>query len=223
MQLHSTRVPATCPQCGQAFKMLPCEAAYGRRFCSRKCRLNYDHSRATARDIINQRFWSNVDKSGDCWLWQGLVLNSGYGQFYAAGKRYRAHRYSWILAHGPIPEGLSVCHTCDNPLCVNPDHLWLGTTLANQLDAVRKGRKASGIKSGAYTHPEQVQRGETHPSAKLTEADVLYLRRIWRRGHKRGDGTGITALARAYGMSTSSIQAAISGKTWKHLTSPQVP
>lgn len=90
-----------------------------------------------------ERFWSHVDKSGECWEWIAYRNNSrgGYGRFQpAVGIRKEAHRYAWEITHGPIPDGLYVCHDCDNPSCVRPDHLFLGTQKDNIRDASRKGR-----------------------------------------------------------------------------------
>lgn len=97
---------------------------------------------------LEERFWSKVDKSGGpaaCWPWTASVDPKGYGQFaYADGTRRsgRAHRVAWILANGPISAGMSVCHSCDNPPCCNPAHLWLGTNADNVADRVRKGRSS---------------------------------------------------------------------------------
>ena len=81
-----------------------------------------------------------VTESG-CWLWFGANSARDYGDFWFNGKMRRAHRVSWELAHGPIPPGMFVCHTCDVPSCVNPDHLFLGDRAANMRDCVKKGRQ----------------------------------------------------------------------------------
>jgi HNH endonuclease len=86
------------------------------------------------------RFWEKVDRSGDCWVWTAGTAHFGYGQFHLDGKPEKAHRISWILTYGPIPEGLLVCHHCDNPPCVNPRHLFVGSHRDNALDKVAKGR-----------------------------------------------------------------------------------
>ena len=101
-----------------------------------------------------QRFWANVDKSDSCWNWTASLSKSGYGAFSNNGKYVRAHRYSWSLHNGKIPDGLCVLHRCDNRKCVNPDHLWLGTHDDNMRDRTLKGRQC---------------RGENHGRAKLTE------------------------------------------------------
>ena len=85
------------------------------------------------------RFWSLVEKTETCWLWRGPQIPQGYGEF-CNQKAILAHRFSWQLAHGPIPVGLYILHTCDVPLCVNPDHLWAGTQQDNIRDCLRKRR-----------------------------------------------------------------------------------
>jgi hypothetical protein len=91
-------------------------------------------------------FWSRVDLTGPCWVWQGPRSGRmAYGCFYVARRRVWAHRYSWELAHGTVPAGLSVLHHCDNPPCVRPAHLWVGTAMDNAHDRDRKGRQRSGL------------------------------------------------------------------------------
>lgn len=86
------------------------------------------------------RFWRWVHRTEFCWEWIGLKNPSGYGEFRVDGIHWLAHRYSWWLHRGPIPDGLCVLHRCDFPPCVNPDHLWLGTRTDNHADMIRKGR-----------------------------------------------------------------------------------
>lgn len=110
-----------------------------RKFCSRECYF--------ARPTLSlaERFWSKVERGEPeaCWEWQGARKASGYGNLSLGPPDYvtdTAHRVAYELAYGPIPDGLIVCHTCDNPPCVNPKHLWLGTHSDNGLDMVAKGR-----------------------------------------------------------------------------------
>src|SRR6266853_3758788 len=102
--------------------------------------------RIYTRRSITERFWEKVDTTGDCWLWTASKTEFGYGQFGTArGKpSTTAHRVSWELHFGPIPDGMFVCHHCDTPPCVKPDHLFLGTHEQNQLDMLLKGRQARG-------------------------------------------------------------------------------
>ncbi len=92
-------------------------------------------------DETEARFWSKVDKSGDCWIWTGSINRyGGYGQFWDGKRSHNAHRYAYILVHNIIPPGLVVMHACDNPAYVNPAHLSLGTYKDNTMDMMRKGR-----------------------------------------------------------------------------------
>lgn len=104
--------------------------------------------------LYGNRFWSMVLIPGpnDCWLWQRGVWKGGYGSFRIADKKYQAHRIAWMLEYGLIPEGYYICHHCDNPSCVNPHHLFLGTQRDNVQDCISKGR---------YT-AHDVNRNKTH-------------------------------------------------------------
>lgn len=165
------------------------------------------------RLTVEDRFWSYVDKTGDCWLWTGFVMPDGYGIIRVAGCNWRVHRLSYEWMYGPIPEGLFVCHHCDVPLCVNPLHLFAGTALDNNRDRDRKGRGrwASGDNCGARTHPEQQPRGIRHGMARLSEDDVLTIRAAIAGGTRQCD------LADQYGVSRPLITLIKQRKLWGHL------
>lgn len=93
----------------------------------------------TAEEIV--RFTRRIDRTDGCWVWKGCKKNR-YGIFVVQGKQYRTHRLAWTIAYGPIPNNLCVCHHCDNPACVRPTHLFLGTNQDNMDDKIRKGRQA---------------------------------------------------------------------------------
>jgi len=113
------------------------------------------------------RFWSRVQKTEGCWLWTGCVNSTGYGSgTFGKARTHMAHRFSWEIAHGPIPDGLCVCHRCDNPRCVRPDHLFLGTRSDNQNDRVAKGRHNEATKTHCRNGHEFTPENTYHNPAK---------------------------------------------------------
>lgn len=114
-----------------------------------------------------ERFWKYVNKSTDCWEWTGNKSRKihGYGTLQINKRPIGAHRLSWEIHYGKIPISLCVLHRCDNSICVNPKHLFLGTHRENAIDRTRKGRSAVGKKHGRYTHPETTSRGKKHAIA----------------------------------------------------------
>lgn len=174
-----------------------------------------------------QRFWLNVNKGGGCWLWSAATDRDGYGYFYFDGKQGKAHRFSYILHHGPIPEGLWVLHHCDTPGCVNPDHLYAGTSAQNIQDAIERNRLPTGDRNGSRLHPEMRPRGQKHwtkqvgqmPTsgegngrAKLTEADVIAIRELYAKGTHSQSQVG-----KLFGVSQARINSIVTRRTWKHL------
>lgn len=136
-----------CAGCGKAFLVgcKPDTAEYQRRkYCTRSCRFNYDSPYGQKSAPLEVRFWAKVDKSAahnGCWVWTGARRGKGYGDIVGdAGRRIAAHQLSYKWAHGSIPDGLFVLHKCDNKLCVNPDHLFVGTHQDNMDDMVEKVR-----------------------------------------------------------------------------------
>lgn len=122
---------------------------------------------------VADRFWSKVDIRSDseCWEWNAYVLNSGYGQIAVGDKQKKAHRVSWELTNGPIPDGLFVCHKCDNRKCVNPSHLFVGTQKENLADMKSKGRQR-------YVSGWKPLPGEQNPRAKVTKNQVVEIRSL---------------------------------------------
>jgi len=147
-----------------------------------------------------KRFWSKVDKSGDCWNWTGFRDRNGYGRIMIGGITSGAHRCSWEDSFGPIPANMFVCHHCDNPSCINPDHLFLGTHLENVRDMVAKGRQRCGVVLG-----------ELHHKAMLTAKQVIEIRIRSELGASRA------CLAREFGCSESNILCIVRRETWKHV------
>src|SRR5690349_16079301 len=148
------------------------------------------------RGALQERFWAKVRKTTACWLWTAGDNGLGYGLIGEGGRgcrRLYAHRVSWEIHNGPIPKGMSVLHRCDNPPCVRPDHLWLGTQGDNLRDMVAKGR------DGFRTHPDRWIRGEEHHKAVVTEADVIEIRKVYK------ERKGSKALALKFGLTESSI------------------
>jgi hypothetical protein len=146
-----------------------------------------------------QDFWNKVDKTSNlngCWIWTDALDRDGYGRFRFNKKNYGPHRFSKLLA-GEDPKGLQVCHHCDNPSCVRPDHLFLGTAKDNKVDCINKKRHSYGEKSG---------------TAKLTEQEVIAIRYEYSLGN-----TSLRKIAIKYSMNHTVIDDIIKRKQWKHI------
>lgn len=154
------------------------------------------------------RFWADVQKGEGCWEWQGTRNGAGYGLFWALGRQWRAHRVSWELGNGPIPDGINVCHRCDHPPCVRPDHLFLGNQQANIQDAVAKGRKKTGTD---HWWSSVDQSGRKNRRAKLAEADVLEIRRRYLGGESKH------SIAQDFSIHPNHVNRLVSGARWGHL------
>ena len=149
-----------------------------------------------------KKFFRNIDRSGgedSCWLWQKSKRSHGYGNAWDKhkGKIVYAHRAAYELANGPIPKGMHVCHHCDTPACVRPDHLFLGTPASNAADRNAKGRHS---------------RGERHGRAKLCENDVREIKDL-----AAASRYFYREIAAMYGVSRSAICLITAGKRWCHL------
>lgn len=143
-----------------------------------------------------ERFYAKVDTSGDCHEWTAYKDRDGYGQFRYLGEQSRAHRVALILTGVDVPDDMCVCHACDNPSCVNPDHLWVGTHLENNQDKANKGRS---------TH------GSRNYFAEICEVDVVLIRDLYASGLKQ------QAIADWIGISNQSVSVIVTRKAWRRV------
>lgn len=144
-----------------------------------------------------ERFWSSVNKKGDneCWEWKGNLERNGYGVFNSIQSHFKAHRCAWEFVNGRIPDGLYICHKCDNRKCVNPSHLFIGTQGDNLRDMVSKGR-------GNFNP----LRGEKHPRHKLTDIQIRSMRQEYE------DGMSCIELGKKYGVHKAQATKIVFGR-----------
>jgi len=191
-------IDMTCVTCGGPFSVRKVYADYQRRrgkaprFCSMKC-VGASRVKAHSQDLIFQH--SIPEPMSGCWLWTGPTFARNYGKIGCPPAL--AHRISWTVFRGAIPAGLVVRHRCDNPSCVNPDHLELGTNADNVADKIARGRQAKG---------ERIAR------AVLSAREVGEIKLLLRRGAPR------KAIAHDFSVSVSAVNHIAHGRSWKHLT-----
>jgi len=165
-----------CEYCGKY-----CYKKYAKAFCSDKC-----------------RFMSYVKKTKKCWLWTGTKNRRGYGKFcFREKKTAIASRVSYILFKGDIPDNYLICHTCDNPSCVNPEHLWAGTTRDNAVDRISKKRFV----------------GDEHPLSRLDAEKVIQMRKLANSGKYKQK-----VLAKMFGITAGHVNNIIHNRSWKHIS-----
>jgi hypothetical protein len=215
--MHEERtIPRVCQQCGRDFLARKSRVKVGQAlFCSWTCR--YPGS-------IEDRFWAKVDRNGPipprcpelgpCWPWAGSKSPLGYGNAWNGTRLVRASRMAYEFTYGPMEDGKESCHRCDYPPCCRPDHIFAGTHRENMLDLVTKGyrRESSGIRNGAYTHPERMPRGERHGHARLTEDDVREIRRLYAAGSARQ-----VDIAAQFGVPQTNVSSIVRRKAWAHV------
>jgi len=153
----------------------------------------------TQKDI--DRFWTKVDKTGSCWEWKKLLDKKGYGLITVKNKTIYAHRFSALIAGLNITDKF-VCHRCDNPKCVNPDHLFVGTLQDNKNDEISKSRQARGAK---------------HGMTNLTESDVTYIKNNYIRGNRNIVKSNSMELAKMFSVTDQTIRNIAKNKTWRHI------
>lgn len=192
--------PRECKNCGVTFsptiQLVRGRQGSGGEFCSNGCAMKFvNRAKKETRIAADvERFWLNVNITDGCWEWIGSLSESGYGTTFSFGNgKDRPHRISYRMIHGPIPDGMCVCHKCDNRKCCKPDHLFLGSIRDNNEDMKNKNRHAYGENNGC---------------AKLTKYDVVAIRADRRLG---------TDVASSYEVSASNVSMIKSRKTWRHL------
>ncbi len=149
---------------------------------------------------LEERFWCRVykNRADECWPWIGPCARNGYGKFNdKASAEHCAHRLAYTFTYGPIENGLHVMHSCDNPWCCNPRHLSLGTPTDNQRDCKMKNRNA---------------RGARHGMARLTDAQVVSMRRLYAES-----GISFRELGVMFGINSASAWQVVRGNKWPHL------
>lgn len=166
---------------------------------------------------IETRFWHKADvkTESECWEWKGNKNKTGYGMLWISDKpavKKLAHRISWEIHNGEIPEGLGVLHKCDNPPCINPAHLFLGTFRDNMKDKLTKGRHARGEKQKHILTDEAVMEIRNRYANRNKQPRRNY------RGDE--DPNGARAIAKDYGVSQWTIFDVVRGRRWAHLPMP---
>ena len=156
-----------------------------------------------------ERFWNKVkvtDPEG-CWIWKAGRYPAGYGEFWLGDRNIGAHVYSYILHFGEVPDGMFVCHSCDHPWCVNPNHLFLGTPKDNTQDMIAKGRQIKIRILGNY------KSGEKHHESRFTNEQVQEIRDFYVRGKR---GHGLRLLAKRYSVHPNTIYSIVNNLSRRH-------
>lgn len=206
------RVPCTCETCGKSYMIEPNQLHRAEHhFCSDACRY------ALYRIDPVERFWKYCGSEAGpnaCWIWKGTRITQGYGVLKVKGKMVRAHRFSYELHYGPIPDGLDVLHSCDTPACCNPAHLRAGTDAENRQDALDRGRVPLGDEHWTHQHPERLfhPKGELSGTAKLTTEQVQCIRHAYEDDH-----ISQSTIAASFGICQQVVSLIVNRKRWGHI------
>lgn len=189
-----------CIECGKTFSTSHLPQKYCSRWCaahSQKLKDVQKIEREFRAQNFQNHFWERVDKTSDCWIWTGAITRAGYGWVRAWGTSRLAHRVAWELTNGSIPAGIFICHKCDNRICVNPNHHFLGTDSDNMHDCSVKGRTSWGEKSA---------------HAKLKSQQVMEIRKLYKLGCH-----SYQSIAEEFGIGMVTVANIITGVTWNKL------
>lgn len=204
------RTSSYCNECAKGY-------ASEKHLEKMKSRIGIPRKRRELLVVTPEVLFSKTDGNGDpeaCWNWLMAKNGKGYGRTCSNGKSHYTHRLSWELINGEIKDGLFVLHRCDNPSCINPSHLFLGTQKQNLEDMHAKGRNAqpTGFRHGSKTKPEKIARGERISNSKLKEDQVIEIRQL-----KESSGISNRAIAKLYNVTPPTIRGIVNGTAWIHI------
>lgn len=212
---------STCEVCECVFEWRRYGGRKQPRFCSHECRLKIGTGFRPGGQIriselteeqklerLKKSFEKHVIRKDGCWGWKGPIAKGGYPVMSCRSTigPNRGHKASWIIYRGEIPIRMHVCHKCDNPICTNPDHLWIGTHKQNNDDKIAKGRSR-------YIQPP-IMKGKLNPSSKLTEDQVKEIKKLINEGHS------CYGIGKDFGVSKTTILRIKKGTNWKHVEEP---
>lgn len=209
---------SNCEVCNVIFEWYRGQGRNAPRFCSHECRLKVGTGFRPGGQIriseltdeeklerLKKSFEKHVIRQEGCWSWKGPIAKFGYAVMSCRKEigPCRGHKASWIIHKGPIPEGMHVCHKCDNPICTNPDHLWIGTYKQNNDDKIAKGR-------ANFVNPP-VKKGSDNGSSKLNEDQVKEIKVLISQGHS------CYGISKKYDVSNTTIKRIRNGENWSHV------
>lgn len=161
----------------------------------------------------NERFWGHVSKTDGCWEWTGSTQGRGYGSFFADGRSHQAHRWIYEQFFGPQPKHIHICHKCDNPICIRPDHLFAGTRSDNMKDCAGKGRNVMQKfpERSHFKGKNNIQcRGERQGNSKLKSQDIAEIKSL------ASSGLSSARIAPMFGVHPAHVRKIVRGNAWAH-------